>query len=128
MKKSSRSTNGSKTVTRRAPLGARPPFAVAPLYVSQHNAEAHGFKGSLSGSRAFLDFVREHKVPHARLGKTVLVEAGVLAEKLRELAAHDAFEGSALERAEGDDSEQDSQPMTPDGVLALVGMRARRTA
>jgi hypothetical protein len=94
-------------------LKAREPITTTPLYVSQHTACAlAGFKTP----DGFLEFVRVHKVDHTRLGKTVLVEVGVLQEVLRRLSSAEA-EGPGLAKCEGD------EPETADQILAALGVR-----
>lgn len=85
--------------------------AVAPIAVSQHTASAHGFKNE----RAFLDFVREHKVRHVRDGKTVLVMVADLEAALRALAVTSDDKLSALV--------DDEQPTSADDVLRGLGLK-----
>lgn len=105
-------------------LRPREPIATVPSHVSQLNCTP------ILGidPRRYLEFLREARIPHARVGKLRIAELHVLRDRLQKLATSTRVDVAAV-----DDEQEyalvevdEEQPESVDAVLAKLGRRLVR--
>lgn len=111
----------AKPEKNRRKLRPREPIAALPLAVSDRTAPVLlGFRSP----RAFRDFVRRHRLPFAADGRTVLVLADVVREKLAELGAGEATRSHGAMASTAQPADDDDELDDADDVLEALGLAA----